>query len=88
MSRLAIEVKSGVFVASIGARVRDKLWEKIVDKWNAKALMLYTTNNEQGYGIRSHGDPSREVIDFDGISLLCKPLKKERKQKEEESNED
>jgi CRISPR-associated protein Cas2 len=35
--------------------------------------MLYQTNNEQGYGIRSHGDPDKEVIDFDGIMLLTKP---------------
>ena len=76
MSRLAIEVKSGVFVATLSARVRDKLWDRIVNKWDINAIMIYSTNNEQSYYIRSHGDPDREVIDFDGISLLCKPNKK------------
>ena len=84
MSRLAIEVKSGVFVASINARVRDKLWEKIIHEWCLNAIMIYTTNNEQGYGILSNGDPDREVINFDGILLLAKPVKKSRVKKEEE----
>lgn len=78
MSRLAIEVKSGVFVATINARVRDKLWNRIVQDWCLNALMIYSTNNEQGYIIRSNGDPEREVLDFDGICLLSKPIKKSR----------
>ena len=76
MSRLAIEVKSGVFVATINARVRDKLCDRIVKEWHLNALMLYSTNTEQGYVIRSNGDPEREVVDFDGICLLSKPIKK------------
>lgn len=76
MSRLAIEVKSGVFVATLSARVRDKLWDKIVNKWNLNAIMIYSASNEQSYSIRSNGDPDREIIDFDGISLLSKPNKK------------
>jgi CRISPR-associated protein Cas2 len=73
MSRLTLEVKAGVFVGTFNARVRDKLWERITKEWNVNAIMLYQTNNEQGYGIRSHGDPDKEVIDFDGIMLLTKP---------------
>jgi CRISPR-associated protein Cas2 len=76
MSRLAIELKSGVFVADINARVRDKLWEKIAYGWNLNAIMVYSKNTEQSYGIRVNGDPERSVIDFDGISLLSKPVKK------------
>ena len=79
MSRLAIEVKSGVFLADINARVRDKLWERIVNKWNLNAIMIYSTNTEQSYGIKVNGDPERSVIDFDGISLLSKPVKKKKK---------
>lgn len=81
MSRLAIEVKSGVFVASINARVRDKIWKKITDRWNCIAIMVYSTNTEQSYGIRVNGAPERSVLDFDGISLLSKPVKKTRKKK-------
>jgi CRISPR-associated protein Cas2 len=76
MSRLAVELKSGVFVATINARIRDKLWEKIVSKWRLNAIMIYSTNTEQLYGIRVNGDTEREVLDFDGIFLLSKPIKK------------
>jgi len=69
MSRLAIEFKAGVFIGTINARVRDKLWEKVVNKWNLDSLMIYTTNNEQGYAVRSNGDTSREIFDCEGISL-------------------
>ena len=79
MSRLAIEVKTGVFLASIGARVRDKLWERIVNKWNLNAIMVYSTNTEQSYGIRVNGDPERSVINLEGISLLSRPVKKNKK---------
>ncbi len=73
MSRLAIEIKSGVFLASVNARLRDKLWERITMQWNLDAIMVYSAKTEQSYGIRVHGNPKREVIDFDGLALLSKP---------------
>lgn len=76
ISRLAIEIKPGVFVANINARVREKLWQKICMKWDLDALMVYSSNNEQGYQILSNGDPSREVIDLDGITLLARTYRR------------
>ena len=69
MSRLTIELRAGVFVGNIGRRVRDKLWEKIEKKWKANALMIYSTNNEQGYAALSHGDTSRAIIELEGMVL-------------------
>ncbi len=76
MSRLALELKSGVFVADIGARIREKLWRKIVEDWKLNAIMLYSTNAEQSFKILVNGDPSRTAVDFDGITLLSKPVDK------------
>lgn len=76
MSRLAIEVKSGVFVSTVNARVRDKLWEKICRDWKLDAIMVHNAATEQGYRILVNGDPEREALDFDGITLLSKPVKK------------
>lgn len=76
ISLLAIEIKPGVFVANINARVREKLWQKICMKWDLDALMVYSSNNEQGYQILSNGDPSREVIDLDGITLLARTCRR------------
>ncbi len=76
MSRLAIEIKAGVFVATVNARVRDQLWKRMTEEWKNPCIMLFSTNNEQGYEIRTFGDPDREAINFDGITLLAKPLEK------------
>ena len=84
MSRLAIEVKSGVFLADVNSRVRDKLWDRIIASWNLNAIMIFSTNTEQSYGIRVNGDPERSVIDFDGISLLSKPVKKHKNEQIDE----
>lgn len=69
MSRLTIELKAGVFVGNINRRIREKLWEKIIQKWKANALMIYTTNNEQGYAALSHGDTTRDLIKVEGMIL-------------------
>ena len=65
-----IEVRPGIFVGSLNGMVRDKIWEQI-GKYNPKgALMIYSYNNEQGYQIRMIGDPTRQIIDLDGLQLI------------------
>jgi len=54
--------------------VRDKLWEKACK--NAKdggCLMIHTTNNEQGFEMKSWGRTARVLEDFDGLSLVRMP---------------
>lgn len=80
MSRLTIELKPGVFIGNFGRRVREKLWERITSEWKADALMIYTTNTEQGYAALSSGDTSREIVDFEGM-LLTQYTVPESKQK-------
>lgn len=69
MSRLTLELKPGVFVGNINRRIREKLWERITENWKSDALMVYTTNNEQGYSALSNGDPSREIVEWEGMLL-------------------
>ena len=76
MSRLAIELKSGVFLADLSSRVREKLWEKIIIDWRLAAIMVYSANTEQSYSIRISGEPKKTVIDLDGLLLLSNPVKK------------
>ena len=71
MSRLTLELKSGVYIGNLGRRVREKLWQKIVEEWKANALMIFTTNNEQGYSALSNGDTSREIIEHEGLVLTA-----------------
>ena len=65
-----IETKPGVFVGSLNALVREKIWQTIADYKMRGALMVYSCNNEQGYRIEILGEPTRTVVDLDGIQLI------------------
>ena len=70
LTRWMIETKPGVFVGSLNSQVREKVWEMIPSHTSKGALMIYSTNNEQGYQIKMQGDPTRKVIDLDGLQLI------------------
>ena len=70
-TRYLIEIKTGVFVGTLSARVRDHLWEMVMRKSEAgSAILLYDYPNEQGFMMQMHGDPQRSVIDMDGLQLI------------------
>ncbi|WP_018466932.1 type I-E CRISPR-associated endoribonuclease Cas2e [Calidithermus timidus] len=72
LSRWMLEVSTGVFVGSMTALVRDLLWQKCVEKKTAgRVCMMYRTNNEQGFEVRTHGDTTRTLVDFDGLTLVA-----------------
>jgi CRISPR-associated protein Cas2 len=74
LSRWMIEPKAGVFVGHLSAMVRDKLWEKtIAAAGRPAALMIWPSDTEQGFAIRVWGDTSREIVDFEGLSLVRLP---------------
>lgn len=72
LSRWMLEVSTGVFVGNMSALVRDLLWEKCKEKKTAgRCCQMYRANNEQGFAIRTHGDTTRTLVDFDGITLVA-----------------
>ncbi len=74
LTRWMIEPKSGVFVGRLSAMVRDRLWELACNRMGEGAgLLIYATNTEQGYAIRSWGSTSRLIRDFEGLSLVTIP---------------
>lgn len=70
LTRWMLEVKAGVFVGTLSARVRDKLWARIRATHKAGALLIYRTRTEQGFTVESHRDPSRLIIDIEGLQLV------------------
>lgn len=71
LTRWMLEAKAGVFVGTISAAVRDRLWVKVCK--GAKGggvLLIYSSNTEQGFVMESYGDPRRNVIDLEGIFLV------------------
>jgi len=79
LKRWMLEVKAGVFVGSLSARVRDMLWARIreavftaqvTEDHYVGAWMIRPANNEQGFLLESVGDTGRRAVDFDGLTLI------------------
>lgn len=74
LSRWMIQPKAGVFVGRLSARVRDKLWDMIVQSGRADgALMIYGAATEQRFRVRAWGETDREPVDFEGLTLIRRP---------------
>ena len=71
LNRWFLELKPGVFVGNVNARVRDLLWERIKGEEMANgAVVAFPSANEQGFEMRIFGQPHREVVDMEGIQLI------------------
>ncbi len=71
LTRWLIQVRAGVFVGRVSAQVRDLLWEKVCEgRATGGAMLIYQTNSEQGFAMRTDGETARSVVDFDGLQLI------------------
>lgn len=71
LTRWLLEVKSGVFIGYVNARVRDRLWEKCTAKNPVGGIFqAWSTNNEQKFDMRMVGETSRIIIEEEGIRLI------------------
>jgi CRISPR-associated protein Cas2 len=74
LTRWLIEPRSGVFVGHVSARVRDRLWEKSIQrKQSGGVIQIWNSNNEQRFAIRVAGDTSRKLVDVEGLQLIQIP---------------
>lgn len=74
LSKWMLEPKAGVFVGNVSAAVRDLLYEKACQEVESGGVtMIYNTNNEQGYAIRSYGDTTRQIEEWEGLFLVRRP---------------
>ena len=75
LTRWLIQPKTGVFVGRLPARVRDKLWERVIrSRRGGAAILLHSDDTEQGFSVRTAGDPSKTMTDFDGLWLPKTPV--------------
>lgn len=73
LTKWLLEINPGVFVGQVSARVREKLWERIIETTKGgRVTMVFNTNNEQRLDFRVHNS-TWEPIDFDGIKLMLRP---------------
>jgi CRISPR-associated protein Cas2 len=74
LTRWMLEPRTGVFVGRVSAMVRDVLWNYVCTHMRDGAgLLIYQTNNEQGYAVRSFGETSRRLTNFEGLTLVTIP---------------
>jgi len=75
LTRWLVQPKTGVFVGRVSARVRDRLWEKIVkSRRDGAALLIHAAETEQGFAIRTTGATSKLMADFEGLILPKTPV--------------
>jgi len=74
LTRWLIEPHPGLFVGHVNAMVRERLWDKCCKaKRTGGVVQIWTTNTEQRFKMRAHGDTRREIVEFDGLQLIRLP---------------
>ncbi|WP_107657481.1 type I-E CRISPR-associated endoribonuclease Cas2e [Nocardia suismassiliense] len=70
LTRWLLEISPGVFVGNISARVRELMWQRIIEfVAEGRAIMVYTARNEQRLAFKVHGHDWTPV-DYDGLTLM------------------
>lgn len=71
LSRFLIEMNTGLYIGNASARVRDFLIDRINEEiGTGKAVISWSTDNEQGFALKMIGYEDREIADVDGIMLV------------------
>jgi CRISPR-associated protein Cas2 len=72
LSRWLLEPKTGIFLGSPSARVRDELWKQAIQKSGKEGtvLQIWNDQNPQGFSFRQHGTKERIFVDVEGLALI------------------
>ena len=71
LTRWLLQLKAGVYVGTLSARVRSRIWALTCQSLNGGwAVLLFPAKTEQGFDILSHGTAPVEFQDFEGIWLV------------------
>ena len=74
LSRWLIEPFPGVFVGRVSAMVRDRLWKKCCKSCkDGGVVQIWSTNNEQHFQMRMHGETRRSIVEHEGLHLIRIP---------------
>ncbi len=89
--RLAVwllEIRAGVYVGSVGRRIREMLWDQVtIGIEEGNAVMAWSTNSESGFSFETLGSSRRVPVEFDGVQLVSfLPETREASPDEEASN--
>jgi CRISPR-associated protein Cas2 len=74
LTRWLLEPHPGVFVGQVSAMVRDRLWDQCCHKCkDGGVVQIWSTNTEQRFEMRIHGNTRRSVVDWEGVQLIRIP---------------
>ncbi|MFE9575353.1 type I-E CRISPR-associated endoribonuclease Cas2e [Nocardia sp. NPDC006044] len=70
LTRWLLEISPGVFVGNISLRVRELMWQRIIEfVADGRAIMVCSARNEQRLAFKVHGHDWTPV-DHDGLTLM------------------
>lgn len=73
LTRWLLEIAPGVFVGFVSRRIREHLWERIVEGvGRGRAILVFSQRSEQRLAFWVHGHDWKPV-DFDGLTLMMRP---------------
>ena len=85
LSKWLCEIQTGVYVGQLTGRVREAVWKRVCDNLSSgRATMVYSSKGEQHMKFLVY-NTTWEPVDFDGITLMRRPLP--RKSYDEASEE-
>jgi len=74
ITRWLLEIHVGVFIGTLSALVRERLWSKVCQ--NSKGgpcTLIWSSNCEQGFKVEYWGAASRIVTNWEGLQLFTVP---------------
>ncbi|HEY3685218.1 MAG TPA: type I-E CRISPR-associated endoribonuclease Cas2e [Streptosporangiaceae bacterium] len=78
LTRWLMEIAPGVFIGAPTARIRDAVWSEVKNYSGiGRALLAYSTNNEQGFTFDTW-DHKWRPTDYDGLTLIRRPRQQPR----------
>ena len=66
-----IEIRAGVYVGDLSAKVREMIWQQVeagIEEGNA--IMSWSTNTESGFDFLTLGKNRRLPVEIDGLKLV------------------
>ena len=66
-----IEVRAGVYVGNLSKKVREMIWSQVDEGLaGGNAVLVWSTNTENGFDFLTLGKNRRNPVEFDGIKLV------------------
>lgn len=73
LTRWMLEIGPGVFVGVVTTRVRELMWERVVElAKDGRAIMVHSARGEQRLAFKVHRH-EWEPVDVDGVHLMRRP---------------